>query len=244
MDRTPSGIKGLDDLIGGGLPRGTWTLIYGENGTGKTIIGMEFIWRGLCAGEACVYELTDQPVEHLRTYFRSFGWDLDPFEKTQQIHFRQLFPSYSLPNDPQVTYVSGRPFAHTTRGFHEKMRKHNPEPQVTRIVSDNESLNLIRGGFEEEIRTLEWSKEWAMKHGISGIRCVSRDLQDPQAEAMLRQYHDNIIELRLGDAGRELRIMKMFATEHPVDWMPFEITHEGLQLKRKHMSPMGYAQFR
>jgi KaiC/GvpD/RAD55 family RecA-like ATPase len=244
MDRTPSGIKGLDDLIGGGLPRGTWTLIYGENGTGKTIIGMEFIWQGLCAGEACVYELTDQPVEHLRTYFRSFGWDLDPFEKTQQIRFRQLFPRYSTPYDPQVIYVTGRPFAHTTRVFHEEMLKPGIGPSVTRIVSDNESLNLIRGGFEEEIRTLEWSKEWAMKYGISGIRCVSRDLQDPQAEAMLRQYHDNIIELRLGDAGRELRIMKMFATEHPVDWMPFEITHEGLQLKRKHMSPMGYAQFR
>jgi len=41
------------------------------------------------------------------------------------------------------------------------------------------------------------------------------------------QYHDNIIELRLGDAGRELRIMKMFATEHPVDWMPFEIRMKG-----------------
>jgi KaiC/GvpD/RAD55 family RecA-like ATPase len=244
MDRTPSGIKGLDDLIGGGLPRGTWTLIYGENGTGKTIIGMEFVWQGLCAGEVCVYELTDQPVEHLRTYFRSFGWDLGPFEKREHIRFRQLFPRYSTPYDPQVIYVAGRPFAHTTRMFHEEMLKQGSGPYVTRIVSDNESLNLIRGGFEEEIRTLEWSKEWAMKHGITGIRCVSRDLQDPQAEAMLRQYHDNIIELRLGDAGRELRIMKMFATEHPVDWMPFEITHEGLQLKRKHMSPMGYAQFR
>jgi KaiC/GvpD/RAD55 family RecA-like ATPase len=244
MDRTPSGIKGLDDLIGGGLPGGTWTLIYGENGTGKTIIGMGFIWQGLCRGEGCVYEVSDQPVENLRTYFRSFGWDLDPFEKTRQIRFRQLFPRYSIPDDPQVTYVVGRPFAHTTRTFHEERLKPGTGPQVTRVVSDNESLNLLRGGFEEEIRTLEWSKEWAMKYGVSGIRCVSRELQDPQAEALLRQYHDNIIELRLGDAGRELRIMKMFATEHPVDWMPFEITHEGLQLKRKHMSPMGYAQFR
>jgi KaiC/GvpD/RAD55 family RecA-like ATPase len=244
MERTPSGIKGLDDLIGGGLPRGTWTLLYGENGTGKTIIAMEFIWRGLCAGESCIYEVTDQPVEHLRTYFRSFGWDLDPFEKTRQIRFRQLFPRYNTPQDPQVTYVAGRPSAHMMRTFHEEMRKQNTPPQLTRIVADNESLNFIRGGFEEEIRTLEWSREWAMTYGINGVRCVSRDLQDPLAEAMLRQYHDNIIELRLGDAGRELRIMKMFATEHPVDWMPFEITHEGLQLKRKHMSPMGYAQFR
>ena len=243
MERTPSGIRGLDDLIGGGLPRGTWTLINGENGTGKTIIGMQFIWQGLCAGEACIYEVTDQPVENLRTYFRSFGWDLDPFEKSPQIRFRQLFPRYGPSHDPRVTYVAGRPSAHMTRAFHEEMRKQGTGFQATRIVSDNESLNLLRGGFEEVIRILEWSKEWAMRHGINGMRCVSRDLQDPQAEAMLRQYHDNIIELRLGDAGRELRIMKMFATEHPVDWMPFEITHEGLQLKRRHMSPMGYAQF-
>jgi KaiC/GvpD/RAD55 family RecA-like ATPase len=244
MERTPSGIKGLDDLIDGGLPRGTWTLICGENGTGKTIIGMGFIWHGLCRGEGCIYEVTDQPVEQLRTYFRSFGWDLDPFEKTQQIRFRQVFPRYSIPDDPQVSYVVGRPIAHATRLFHEEKCKPGNGPQVTRVVADNESLNLLRGGFEEEIRTLEWSKEWAMKYGISGIRCVSRELQDPQAEALLRQYHDNIIELRLGDAGRELRVIKMFATEHPVDWMPFEITHAGLQLKRKQMSPMGYAQFR
>jgi KaiC/GvpD/RAD55 family RecA-like ATPase len=244
MERTSTGIKGLDDLIDGGLPRGTWTLIYGENGTGKTVIGMEFIWQGLCADEACVYELTDQPVESVRTYFRSFGRDLDPFEKTRQLRFRQLFPRYSTPSDPQVTYVAGRPFAQATRAFHEEMLKQDHGRRVTRVVSDNESLNLIRGGFDEEMRTLEWSKDWAMKHGITGLRCVSRDLQDPQADAMLRQYHDNIIELRLGDAGRELRIMKMFATAHPVDWMPFEITPEGLQLKRKHVSPMGYAQFR
>jgi KaiC/GvpD/RAD55 family RecA-like ATPase len=131
----------------------------------------------------------------------------------------------------------GRLSAYTTRLFHEEILKHGNGYRTARVVADNESLSLIRGGFEEEMRTLEWSKDWAMKQGITGLRCISRDLQDPQAEAMLRQYHDNIIELRLGDAGRELRIMKMFATEHLVDWMPFEIT-------RKQMSPMGYAQYR
>ncbi len=244
MDRMPIGIKGLDELIEGGLPRGSWTLVYGENGIGKTVISMGFIWQGLCAGEFCVYELTDQPVENVRTYFRSFGWDLAPFEKAHQLRFRQLFPRYSTSQDPLVTYVAGRPSAHATRLFHEEMVKHDNGDRLRRVVADNESLSLLRGGFEEEMRTLEWSKDWAMKQGVTGIRCVSRDLQDPQAEAMLRQYHDNIIELRLGDAGRELRIMKMFATEHPVDWMPFEITREGLQLKRKHVSPMGYAQYR
>ena len=244
MDRAPTGIKGLDDLFGGGLPRGTWTLLCGENGTGKTVFAMEFIWRGLCQGEAGLYELTDQPVETQRTYFGSFGWDLASFEISHQFRFRQSFPRYNLSTDPLVSYLTGRPSALTTRLFHESMLDMGNGRRLARIVSDSESLTLIRGGFDEEMRALEWSKEWGMKHGITGVRCISRDLQDPQAEAMLRQYHDNVIELRLGDTGRELRIVKMFATEHPVDWMPFEITREGVQLKRKHVVPMGYAQSR
>jgi circadian clock protein KaiC len=244
MERTPTGIKGLDELIEGGLPRGTWTLLYGENGTGKTVMAMRFIWQGLEAGEACVFELTDRPVEHLRSYFRSFGWDVAPYEKARQLHFRQSFPRYHIASKPGVAYQAGRPSAHASRLFHEEMLTQAGELRLTRIVSDSESLTILRAGFEEEMRILEWSKEWAMRHGITGLRCVSRDLQDPQSEALLRQYHDNVIELRLGDAGRELRIMKMFATAHPVDWMPFEITHDGLQLKRKHVSPMGYAQVR
>ncbi len=189
-----------------------------------------------------MYELTDQPVEHLRAYFRSFGWDPTPFEKTRQIRFRQSFPRYNIAPDPRVTYVSGRPSAQARRSFHEEALDLGNGQRLSRIVSDCESLMLLRGGFDEEMRAFEWSKEWGMKYGITGVRCVSRDLQDPQAQAMMRQYHDNIIEIRLGDTGRELRIMKMFATEHPVDWMPFEITREGVQLKRKHVTPMGYAQ--
>lgn len=244
MERMSTGINGLDELIGGGLPRGTWTLLYGENGTGKTVISMQFVWQGMCAGEACIYELTDQPVEHLRQYFQSFSWDPSPFEKTQQIHYRQSFPRYDIIPYPGVVYQAGRPSAQATRMFHEQMLAPANGHRLTRIVSDCESLNALRAGFDEEVRILEWSKEWAMRHGITGIRCISRDVQDPQLEAILRQYHDNVLELRLGDAGRELRIMKMFATAHPVDWMPFEITRDGLQLKRKQVNPMGYAQLR
>ena len=244
MERAPTGIRGLDDFLGGGLPRGTWTLIYGENGTGKTVIAMQFIWCGLCQGEACLYELTDQPVENLRAYSRSFSWDLTPFEKSRQLRFRQTFPRYNVSPDPSVAYALGRPSAQVNRAFHEAALDAGDGQRLARIVSDCESLSLLRGGFDEEVRALEWSKEWGMKHGIAGVRCVSRDLQDPQAEAMMRQYHDNIIELRLGDTGRELRIMKMFATEHPVDWMPFEITGDGVQLRRKHVTPMGYGQSR
>lgn len=44
--KTPTGIQGLDEITGGGLPAGRPTLVYGSAGSGKTLIGMEFLVRG------------------------------------------------------------------------------------------------------------------------------------------------------------------------------------------------------
>ena len=45
--KTPTGIQGLDEITGGGLPAGRPTLVYGSAGSGKTLIGMEFLVRGV-----------------------------------------------------------------------------------------------------------------------------------------------------------------------------------------------------
>ena len=44
--KTPTGIKGLDEITGGGLPQGRPTLICGGTGCGKTLLAMEFLMRG------------------------------------------------------------------------------------------------------------------------------------------------------------------------------------------------------
>ena len=44
--KCPTGIKGLDEISGGGLPRGRPTLVCGGAGCGKTLLGMEFVVRG------------------------------------------------------------------------------------------------------------------------------------------------------------------------------------------------------
>ena len=46
IDRLPTGIDGLDPLIGGGFPRGSLILLAGEPGTGKTIFASRFLCRG------------------------------------------------------------------------------------------------------------------------------------------------------------------------------------------------------
>ena len=46
IEKAPTGVAGLDQVTGGGLPRGRTTLVCGGAGSGKTLLGMEFLVRG------------------------------------------------------------------------------------------------------------------------------------------------------------------------------------------------------
>ena len=71
------GIPKLDGLLGGGVPLGSSLLISGVAGTGKTVLGLEFIYRGALAGEKGIVFSFEETDERLRSEARGLGWDLD-----------------------------------------------------------------------------------------------------------------------------------------------------------------------
>jgi circadian clock protein KaiC len=75
--RLKTGISKLDDLLGEGIPLGSSLLIAGVAGTGKTVLGLEFIYRGAQAGEKGIVFSFEETEERLRATARSLGWDLD-----------------------------------------------------------------------------------------------------------------------------------------------------------------------
>src|SRR3990172_12620943 len=74
-------IAGLDEVVEGGLPRGRTTLASGGPGSGKTVLGLEFLCRGAMAGEAGVFVTFEERAEAVRTNALSMGWDLAGLEK-------------------------------------------------------------------------------------------------------------------------------------------------------------------
>jgi len=70
-------IARLDDLLGEGIPLGSTLLIAGVAGTGKTVLGLEFIYRGAQAGEKGIVFSFEETEERLRATARGLGWDLD-----------------------------------------------------------------------------------------------------------------------------------------------------------------------
>jgi circadian clock protein KaiC len=82
----PTGIKGLDDLIGEGLPPGITILVAGETGTGKSVLGLEYLVKGaLLYQQKGLFVSLEEPPE--RVYFQSadFSWDMEALAKEGKV---------------------------------------------------------------------------------------------------------------------------------------------------------------
>jgi len=74
--RVPTGIPGLDRMLGGGLIEGRPYLVTGGTGSGKTLLGLEFLLEGLRLGEEVLLVAVDEPPSEIMENVQSFGWDL------------------------------------------------------------------------------------------------------------------------------------------------------------------------
>jgi circadian clock protein KaiC len=77
LERLKTGLPRLDELLGPGIPLGSSILLCGVAGTGKTVLSLEFVYRGALAGEKGILFSFEETEERLRATARALGWDLD-----------------------------------------------------------------------------------------------------------------------------------------------------------------------
>src|SRR5690242_19402546 len=81
LEKTPTGIEGLDEITSGGLPKGRPTLVCGSAGCGKTMLSIEFLIRGILEyGENGVFVAFDESPEDLAKNVASLGFTLKDLE--------------------------------------------------------------------------------------------------------------------------------------------------------------------
>ena len=83
-----SGISGLDELVGGGLPEGRVVLVVGGPGSGKTIMCSQFLYKGIRENkENGVFVSLDESKKHFYTEMKSFGWDFEEAESERKFAY-------------------------------------------------------------------------------------------------------------------------------------------------------------
>src|SRR3954468_13150398 len=78
--RLSTGIVGLDEVLGGGLPQGQIYLVEGESGAGKTTLGLQFLLDGARRGERTLWITLSETERQLRQSAQSHRWSLDSVE--------------------------------------------------------------------------------------------------------------------------------------------------------------------
>ena len=82
LEKTPTGISGLDQITEGGLPRGRVTLVTGSPGAGKTLLGLEFLVAGARQyGEPAVLLTFEESAAKVTANARSLGFGLDVLQR-------------------------------------------------------------------------------------------------------------------------------------------------------------------
>lgn len=97
------GIEGVDQLLGGGLPKGRATLVAGEPGVGKTIFTLQFLLEGLRQGEKVVYLSIDERATHILSDAVSLGWDFATYLSSGQFKIVDLTKQFYSQSDSSIS---------------------------------------------------------------------------------------------------------------------------------------------
>ena len=87
LERVKTGISGLDDILQGGIPKNSTTLVSGPPGTGKSIFCFQFLYEGIQQGEKCLFLTLDKKVEGLLVQAKELGFDFQPAIEKKLIKF-------------------------------------------------------------------------------------------------------------------------------------------------------------
>ena len=97
--KMPSGIAALDDLLGGGLEKGTSTLFVGAPGTGKSTVAVQFALAAARRGECAAMFLFDESISTMLTRCLGMGMDLAPWIESGHLLLRQVDPAELSPGE-------------------------------------------------------------------------------------------------------------------------------------------------
>ena len=87
MERVKTGIEGLDNIIQGGIPKNSTTLVSGPPGSGKSIFCFQFLYDGVKNGEKCLFLTLDKNTDSILAQAKELGFDFKPAIERKLVKF-------------------------------------------------------------------------------------------------------------------------------------------------------------
>jgi circadian clock protein KaiC len=225
IEKSPTGIVGLDEITYGGLPKGRPTLLCGSAGCGKTLFSMTFLYNGAVKyGEPGVFIAFEERPEELIKNVGSLRYDVQTLmdEKKLAIDYVHI--------DPNQIDESGE---YDLEGLFIRLGFAIDSVGAKRVVID--TVETLFGGLKNQLvlrselrRLFDWLKEKGVTAIITGERgdgsLTRYGLEEYVADCVI--LLDNRVEDQLST--RRLRLMKYRGSAHGTNEYPFIIDEQGI----------------
>ena len=227
LEKCPTGIRGLDEITKGGLPRGRPTLICGGAGSGKTLFAMEFLIRGaLDHGEPGVFMTFEETPEDLAKNFISLGFDLHDMMSRGLIAMDHVYIERSEVEETGEYDLEGL-FIRLGNAIDSIGAKRVVLDTIEVLFSELSNATIIRSELR---RLFHWLKDrgvTAIVTGESGDKLLTRyGLEEYVADCVI------LLDFRIKEqiSTRRLRIVKYRGSSHGSDEYPFLIDERGFSI--------------
>ncbi len=227
LPKSPTGIRGLDEITGGGLPKGRPTLVCGGAGCGKTLLGAEFLVRGATQfNEPGVLMAFEETEEELTANVASLGFDLGGL-----IRKKMIVVDY-VHIEPAEFQESGD---YDLEGLFVRLNHAIESVGAKRVVLDTLEA-LFAGLRNESIVRAELRRlfRWLKGKGVTAVITAERGREQLTRHGLEEYVSDCVILLdhRVNDqiATRHLRVVKYRGALHGTNEFPFLIGDEGLSV--------------
>ncbi|HYI07573.1 MAG TPA: circadian clock protein KaiC [Thermoanaerobaculia bacterium] len=229
-NKVPTGIAGLDEISGGGLPRGRTTLLVGGSGSGKTILALQFLVNGAQdRNEAGIFVAFEETPARIVLNAETFGWDLAALQQQDKLYFMDAQPM------PDLIQSGTFDLSGMLAALGEKVA----ELKVGRIVFDalDIVLSLLPDATSQR-REIYRLHAWLLEHELTGIITVKADSDESgtisQPFGFMQFMVDCAIILNhtvvLGVSQRNLRVQKYRGSSFDENESPFLIGKGGFEV--------------
>lgn len=227
LDKCPTGIAGLDEITGGGLPKGRPTLVCGSAGCGKTLLAMEFIVNGAqIYNEPGVFVSFEELEEDLSKNVASLGFNLPALINKNKLLIDHIHVERSEIEETGEYDLEGL-FVRLQAAIDSVRAKRIVLDTIESLFSGFSNENILRAELR---RLFKWLKEKgvsAIITGESGQNSLTRHgLEEYVADCVIMLDH----RVNKQVSTRRLRVMKYRGSTHGTNEYPFLIDENGFSV--------------
>ena len=225
--KAPTGIRGLDEITRGGLPQGRSTLVTGGTGTGKTLLGLQFLVAGAQEhGEPGVLVTFEESAEKVTANVASLGFDLDGLQRDGMLII-MAFPVEAA----EIVETGEFDFGPLSLVLDDAIRRIG----ARRVVLD--SIEVLFGAFKAQAivraelgRLFGWLEGREVTAIVTGERA-----DDALTRHGIEEYVSDCVivldhRVHEGVATRRLQVVKYRGSTHETNEYPFLITVRGFEV--------------